>query len=244
MDRIQDGPKREPTAGPDLEQLAERALDIIYRYRLRPTRGFEYVSPAATRVTGYTPEEHYADPDLGFKLVHPDDRPVLLALLQASPSPATLPLRWIRKDGTVVWTEQRNTPVFDENGEFVAIEGIAREIDDPTRTPGETIRLFPGLRINLSLQRVFVDGELVRLTPSEFRLLALLTEHAGEVVSPEQIMRCLWQSEHGGTRHSCETHISTLRRKIERDPRFPERILTVRGRGYRFAAPDPVNGPG
>lgn len=77
----------------------------------------------------------------------------------------------------------------------------------------------------------------MRLTPSEFRLLALLTSRPGEVFSAEQIMRHLWQSDHTGTRHSCETHVSTLRRKIEREPRFPERILTVRGRGYRFAAP-------
>lgn len=55
-----------------LEELADRALDIIFRYRLRPTRGFDYVSAAATRVTGYTPEEHYANPDLGFKLVPPE----------------------------------------------------------------------------------------------------------------------------------------------------------------------------
>ena len=220
----------------DLEGLVERAQDLIYRYRLRPTRGFDYVNPAATRITGYSPADHYTDPDLGLKLVHPDDQPVLAALLEASPGPSTLPLRWIRKDGTVIWTEQRNVPVYDESGELVAIEGIAREIDDPTHRPGETIRLFPGMRINLSLQRVFADGKLVHLTPSEFRLLALLTSRPGDVFSPEQIMRHLWQSDHSGTRHSCETHISTLRRKIERNPRFPERIRTVRGHGYTFAA--------
>lgn len=223
----------------DLEGLVERAQDLIYRYRLRPTRGFDYVNPVATRMTGYSPAEHYADPDLGLKLIHPDDQPVLAALLEASPGSSTLPLRWIRKDGAVIWTEQQNVPVYDEAGELVAIEGIAREIDDPTRRSGETIRLFPGLRINLSLQRVFADGKLVHLTPSEFRLLALLTSRPGDVVSPDEIMRHLWQSDHTGTRHSCETHVSTLRRKIERDPRFPERIRTVRGHGYTFApAPD------
>lgn len=226
---------RAPRAWSDLEGLVERAQDLIYRYRLRPTRGFDYVNPAATRITGYTPAEHYADPDLGAKLIHPDDRPVLAALLEASPGPSTLPLRWIRKDGTTIWTEQRNTPVHDESGELVAIEGIARVIEDPTRRPGETIRLFPGLRVNLSLQRVFADGELVHLTPSEFKLLALLSSQPGDVFSPDEIMRHLWQSDHTGNRHSCETHVSTLRRKIERDPRFPERIRTVRGHGYTFA---------
>lgn len=235
MDLLATDEEREPLAWLDLEGLAERAQDLIYRYRLSPTRGFDYVNPAATRITGYTPAEHYADAHLGLKLIHPDDQPVLAALLETSPGPSTLPLRWIRKDGTTIWTEQRNTPVYDESGELVAIEGIAREIDDPTRGPGETIRLFPGLRINLSLQRVFADGKLVHLTPSEFRLLALLTSRPGDIFAPEEIMRHLWQSDHTGNRHSCETHISTLRRKIERDPRFPERIRTVRRRGYAFA---------
>ncbi|HET8651799.1 MAG TPA: winged helix-turn-helix domain-containing protein [Gaiellaceae bacterium] len=218
-----------------LEELADRAPDIIYRYRVRPTRGFDYVNGAATRVTGFTPEEHYADPDLGFKLVHPDDRTVLSALTEA-PSSAPVVLRWVRKDGTTIWTEQRNTPVYDASGRLAAIEGIAREIEDPTRAPGATIRLVGDLRIDLALQRVFVDGRLVRLTPSELRLLTLLAEHPGEVHSREAIMRHLWQSAHVGNKHTCETHISSLRHKIERDPRRPERILTVRGRGYTFAA--------
>lgn len=218
-------------------EITERALDIIYRFRLQPTRGFEFVNSAVTRITGYTPADHYADPDLGLKLVHPDDQPVLAALAQIAPSPAPVPLRWIRKDGEVIWTEHRITPIYDADGQLVALEGIAREIDDPTRRPGETIRLFPGLRINLALQRVFADGKLVHLTPTEFRLLALLTAHPGTVLSRQQLMRHLWHSEHAGNSHTCETHISALRAKIERDPRFPERILTVRGRGYRFARP-------
>lgn len=110
MTLLETKPEREPQVWRDVEGFVERSPDLIYRYRLRPTRGFDYVNPAATRLTGYTPAEHYADPDLGFKLVHPDDRPVLAALLEASPGSSTLPLRWIRKDGTTIWTEQRNTP--------------------------------------------------------------------------------------------------------------------------------------
>ena len=110
-------------------RLAENAQDLIYRYRLKPTRGFEYVSPAATAITGYTPEEHYADPDLGFKIVHPDDRGLLQSALTLQvASPAPLSLRWRRKDGKVIWTEQRNVPIRDNTGEIIAIEGIARDI--------------------------------------------------------------------------------------------------------------------
>ena len=109
-------------------RLAENAQDLIYRYRLWPDPGFEYVSPAATAMTGFTPDEHYADPELGLKLVHPDDRQAL-ARQQAGGEPAREQvLRWIRKDGQVIWTDQRNVPVYDDQGRQVALEGIARDI--------------------------------------------------------------------------------------------------------------------
>ena len=93
--------------GDVVKLLAENAKDIIYRYRLKPTPGFEYVSPSATDLTGYTPEDHYADPELGLKLVHPDDKHILEAFLR-SPESANkvLTLRWISRDGRVLWTGQ------------------------------------------------------------------------------------------------------------------------------------------
>jgi PAS domain S-box-containing protein len=219
---------------PDLEQLAERAVDIIYRYRLQPTRGFEYVSPSVTRVNGYTPEEHYADPDLGRKLVHPDDLALLDEVAQRAPNSDPLIIRWVRKDGKTIWTEQRDVLVYDDAGEAVALEGIARELPDPTRPPGDTIRVVGGVRIDLQAHRVYVDGKAKQLTTNEFRLLTLLSANPGRVLTRAAITRRLWNSEHVGTGHACENHISTLRRKIEREPRFPERIVTVRGQGYTF----------
>jgi two-component system, sporulation sensor kinase C len=114
--------------------LAEHAQDVIYRYRIAPSRGFEYVNPAITSLTGYTPEEHYADPDLGFKLVHPEDREALEAQLQPDSAGGLLTVRWIRKDGQVVWTEQHNVPIYDAEGNLAAIEGIARDVTDRKRS--------------------------------------------------------------------------------------------------------------
>ncbi|HYQ84492.1 MAG TPA: PAS domain-containing protein, partial [Rubrobacter sp.] len=76
---------------------ADNARDLVYRVRFHPTPGFEYVSPSSTAMTGYTPEEHYADPDLGFKRVHPEDRHLLENSMRSPEEP--LVLRWYRKDG-------------------------------------------------------------------------------------------------------------------------------------------------
>ena len=111
--------------------LAENAQDLIYRYRLKPTPGFEYVSPSATAIIGYTPEEHYADPELRFKIVHPDDRHLIEEALRSPESLITS--RWLRKDGGVIWIEQRTKAIYDGAGEVVAIEGIARDITERRR---------------------------------------------------------------------------------------------------------------
>lgn len=114
--------------------LAENAQDLIYRYEFVPKRGFTYVSPSATKITVYTPEEYYADPDLVFKIVHPDDRYILEKIAKGEiklDEPVTV--RWIKKDGTVFWTEQRNTPIYDSDGNLIAVEGIARDVTDRKR---------------------------------------------------------------------------------------------------------------
>jgi PAS domain S-box-containing protein len=221
---------------PDDRELAaeviERSRDVAYRYRLDPP-GFDYVSPAVTEVTGYTPEEHYADPELGLKIVHPEDFQRLRGVIESVPDGSPLILRWIAKDGRVLWTEQRNVPVFDDEGRLVAIDGVAREISGP-RDPAGTLSVG-GLVIDRLQQHVLVDSSPVHVTPAEFRILRFLAERA-DVVSREEIVRELWESEFAATGRACEVHISNLRRKVERDPRRPERILTVRGRGYRLVA--------
>jgi PAS domain S-box-containing protein len=110
--------------------LADHAHDIIYRYRLAPTRGYEYVSPSVITLTGYTPEEHYADPDLGFKTVHPDDLDLLLAPPSSGDVSQVQTLRWLHKDGSLHWTEQYNVPIYDDSGALVAIQGVVRDITE------------------------------------------------------------------------------------------------------------------
>ena len=107
-----------------------------------------------------------------------------------------------------------------------------RELD---RSEGEGIvRSVGGVRVDLGRHTVTVDDKPVQLTPSEFRLCSLLAEEPERVFSRRQIMEHLWDSPYVGDQHACEVHISNLRRKLERDPSRPERIVTVRGVGYKL----------
>ena len=101
---------------------------------------------------------------------------------------------------------------------------------------GATVRRLGGLQIDLGRSEVTVDAERVHLTLSEFKVLSLLAEQPGSVVSRRELMQHLWASDHVGDEHACEVHISNLRRKIERDPTRPERLMTVRGEGYKLVA--------
>jgi len=118
-----------------LRLFAENAVDLIYRYV--PEKGFDYVNPAATRITGYTPAEHYNDPNLRYKIVCPEDRPKLEKMLQdfqKHRDPKNpVEISWVHKDGHTITTEQVNVPVYDEEGNLVAIEGVARDITERTR---------------------------------------------------------------------------------------------------------------
>lgn len=111
--------------------LAERQQDVVYRFRLEPTPGFEYVSPSIAAITGHTPEEHYADPELGRSLIHPDDLPALGRAAAGAGGPVLV--RWRRPDGTAIFTEHLATPIRDEAGHIVAVEGVARDVSDRLR---------------------------------------------------------------------------------------------------------------
>jgi PAS domain S-box-containing protein len=118
------------------ERLAENAPDVIFRWSY--ANGFEYVSPASTEIFGFTPEEHYADPGLGYRRIHTDDLPTYEAVFSAfsdSEGPQRYcVVRWHHKEGHLVHIEFRMTPIYDEHGNLTAIEGIARDISQHVRS--------------------------------------------------------------------------------------------------------------
>jgi two-component system response regulator RegX3 len=90
------------------------------------------------------------------------------------------------------------------------------------------------LEVDLTRHQAAVAGETVTLTAFELKLLALLASDPDRVFSRREIMRHLWDSDYVGDERACDLHISNIRRKIERDPVRPERLVTVRGAGYKL----------
>ena len=111
-------------------RLAENAPDIIFRYRLHPTPGFDYISPAIFKITGYTQEEFYSDPLLYHTLLQADEATAQQpgTLDRHAMLPSTV--RCICKDGTVRWLEHRKVALFDDQGVPEAEEGIIRDMTD------------------------------------------------------------------------------------------------------------------
>ena len=97
-----------------------------------------------------------------------------------------------------------------------------------------------GLTVDYDAREVTVDGRRVVLTHHEFELLAALARAAGRVLSREQLMDTLRGQEYEAFDRSIDVHVSKLRAKLEKDPRAPRYVKTVRGVGYALVRPGPA----
>lgn len=93
-----------------------------------------------------------------------------------------------------------------------------------------------GLRIDFEGRQVFIDGAEVRLTPIEYRLLALLARHAGKVLTHRAILEEVWGPAYEDSTHTLRVHMGAIRQKIEPDASHPRFIRTETGVGYRLMA--------
>ncbi|MGI8575691.1 MAG: response regulator [Egibacteraceae bacterium] len=91
-----------------------------------------------------------------------------------------------------------------------------------------------GVRVDPERHEVTVRGRPVELPPKEFALLELLVRNAGRVMTRDVIIGRVWGSDYVGDTKTLDVHVKRLRSRIERDPREPELIATIRGVGYKF----------
>jgi two-component system, OmpR family, KDP operon response regulator KdpE len=105
---------------------------------------------------------------------------------------------------------------------------------------GEPIVRVGALAIDLPARIVTVNNVRVTLTPKEYRLLQLLAQHAGNVVTHQYLLKEVWGSPHLHDTHYLRIFVRKLRQKIEDDPTQPRILLTELGVGYRLAISEPV----
>jgi len=94
--------------------------------------------------------------------------------------------------------------------------------------------IFGNLVINQTRREVTLDGNPLQLKPKEYELLLFLAEHKGQLLSREFVLERVWGWDYIGDSRTVDVHVRWLRQKIEPEPAKPERIITVRGGGYRF----------
>jgi diguanylate cyclase (GGDEF)-like protein/PAS domain S-box-containing protein len=113
-----------------LRLLAESSPDLIFRYRLVPDPAFEFVSPASLAITGYTPDELYAQPELIDRLVDPTERANRQERILAGQVERASDVEFVRKDGSRIWVGQRLNSVRDKTGRVIGVDGIIRDISE------------------------------------------------------------------------------------------------------------------
>ena len=106
-----------------------------------------------------------------------------------------------------------------------------QEVDHDQRDEAITIG---DISIDRSRQRLVVRGDVVALAPKEFRLLHVLMENRGRIVTRQMLLEKVWGYDFEGEHQTISVHVRWLREKIEVDPNNPRHIITVRSRGYMF----------
>jgi DNA-binding response OmpR family regulator len=153
------------------------------------------------------------------------DRPVPVLMLTARDEESDVLV------GLAVGADDYVTKPFSPRELVARVRALLRRVERRPAPPGEAVRLGP-LEIDPAARRVWVDGETVHLTPTEFDLLALLAGRPGTVFSREQLLAEVWGWRDGSGQRTVDSHVRGLRRKLG-----PDLVRTVHGVGYALEAP-------
>jgi two-component system KDP operon response regulator KdpE len=123
-------------------------------------------------------------------------------------------------------------------GELLARLRVAARHRGTALQPALTRYEQQGLAVDLAAHRVCLQGEVLHLTPTEFKLLARLVRSAGQVVTHRQLLADVWGPGYTEHTHYLRLYMGQLRAKLEADPADPQRLFTEPGVGYRLVEPD------
>jgi two-component system alkaline phosphatase synthesis response regulator PhoP len=110
---------------------------------------------------------------------------------------------------------------------------LRRSGDGPLAGPPDAYR-FGNVRVDFRKTEVERDGEPVELSAMELMLLRYFVAHRGQTVSRDELLKAVWGYDNPPSTRTVDVHVASLRRKLERNPRYPEYILTIHRLGYKF----------
>jgi len=108
------------------------------------------------------------------------------------------------------------------------------KLKSPEAAPEQELLAYQDLEINLTRREVRLGEQVLALKPQEYELLVFFAQHRGQMLSREFILERVWGWDYVGDSRTVDVHVRWLRQKIEKDPAVPQRLVTVRGGGYRF----------
>ena len=114
------------------------------------------------------------------------------------------------------------------------VKAVLRRTETLSESTHGPIVVDDRLKMDFDRREIWLDGEIVKLRPTEYRLLYHLIQNAGWVVTHDQLLTKVWGYEYRDEPHYVRLYINYLRKKLEKDPANPKYILTERGVGYRF----------
>lgn len=137
-------------------------------------------------------------------------------------------------DGLKYGSDDYITKPFSLKELNARVEAVMRRVPDAKRPVYQKLKLDDRLIIDFDAHKLMQEGEIVHLTPNEFKILSVLVQHPQRVFAREELVTLSLGDDFDGYDRTVDTHIKNLRMKIEVDPKQPKLILTVFGVGYRF----------
>jgi DNA-binding response OmpR family regulator len=139
-----------------------------------------------------------------------------------------------RVQGLELGADDYVTKPFSPRELVSRVKAVLRRTEAAGTSSRDLIEVDDRLKLDFGRREVWVNGELVRLRPTEYRLLYHLVQNAGWVMTYDQLLSKVWGYEYRDEPHYVRLYVNYLRQKLEEDPANPQYILTERGVGYRF----------
>lgn len=142
-----------------LRRIAENSQDIIYHYALKPAFSCLYINPVIEKLVGFSPQDFYNEPRLFLRAVYPGDRHFFQARFFSAQINWPVEMRLVRRDGTLLWTEQYFERILDSDGQVVAVEGMAHDVTERKRIQLELLDTHAQLELRVQRR----TGELLEI---------------------------------------------------------------------------------